>query len=319
MLRTFIDPISPRRRATDASGASHQLQEHATALLKLRSLRRFARAFIAVLLLAGTANAADGARGTVDRMYVLECGESRTSDVSNWSPGVNVGVSREFSDNCYLIKHGDSLFLWDSGMSDSIAAKPEGVSAGGGILTLWVRRTLGSQLQQLGITPGDVSNLAFSHFHGDHVGNANLFTAATLYIQEPEYDAAFGPNPGKFGFNPALYEKLKANRTIKLNGDRDVFGDGSVVILATPGHTPGHQSLLVRLPKRGAVVLSGDMVHFKDNWVDRRVPARNFDKEQSLQSMERIATILAAEPAELWINHDKDQSARLPKAPDYVE
>jgi glyoxylase-like metal-dependent hydrolase (beta-lactamase superfamily II) len=252
-------------------------------------------------------------------MYVLECGESKTNDVSNWSPGVNVGESREFSDNCYLIKHGDSLFLWDSGMPDAIAAKPEGVSAGGGILTLWVRKTLGSQLQQLGIAPDDITHIAFSHFHGDHVGNANLFTAATLYIQEPEYDAAFGPNPGKFNFNPALYEKLKANRTVKLSGDHDVFGDGSVVILATPGHTPGHQSLLVRLPKHGAVVLSGDMVHFEDNWLHRRVPARNFDKEQSLQSMERVSRVLAANHAELWINHDKDQSARIPKGPDYIE
>lgn len=267
------------------------------------------------LLLSATAvNAA-----TVDRMYVLECGESKTGDVSNWSPGVNVGVAREFSDNCYLIKHGSSWFLWDSGMSDALIAKPEGVSAAGGILTLWVRKTLASQLQELGVAPTDITHVAFSHFHGDHVGNANLFTAATLYIQTPEYDVAFGPEPAKVGLNPALYEKLKNNPVVKLNGDRDVFGDGSVVILSTPGHTPGHQSLLVRLPKRGPVVLSGDMVHFEDNWNNKRVPARNFDRAQSVASMERVAALLAAEHAELWINHDKEQSARIPKAPAYVE
>jgi N-acyl homoserine lactone hydrolase len=282
-------------------------------------LYRCAVVTLSLLLLASAARAEGGPTATADRMYVLECGQSKTNDVSNWSPGVNVGVAWEFSDNCYLIKHGDSFFLWDSGMSDSIVAKPEGVSAGGGILTLWVRKTLGSQLAELGIAPAEISHVAFSHFHGDHVGNANLFTAATLYIQEAEYDAAFGSNPGEFGFAPALYEKLKLNRTVKLNGDQDVFGDGSVVILATPGHTPGHQSLLVRLPRRGAVVLSGDMVHFEDNWVHRRVPARNFDREQSLQSMKRIAALLATERAELWINHDKVQSARIPKAPQYVE
>jgi glyoxylase-like metal-dependent hydrolase (beta-lactamase superfamily II) len=185
-------------------------------------------------------------------MYVLECGESKTKDVSaNWSPGVNVGMAWEFSDNCYLIQHGKQLFLWDSGMPDSIAAKPEGVPAASGLLTMWVRKTLASQLQALGIATTDVTDIAFSHFHGDHVGNANLFTSATLYIQQTEYDAAFGSDPSKFGFNPALYEKLKANPTIKLSGDRDVFGDGSVMILSTPGHTPGHQSLLVRLPVRG--------------------------------------------------------------------
>lgn len=257
---------------------------------------------------------------TVDRMYVLECGESVTKDVSaNWSPGVDVGVAREFSDNCYLIQHGDRLLLWDSGMSDAIAAKPEGVSAANGLLTLWVRKPLASQLQQLGIAPGDITDIAFSHFHSDHVGNANLFTAAKLYIQEAEYDAAFGPDAAKFNFAPALYEKLRSNPTVKLNGDRDVFGDGSVVILSTPGHTPGHQCLLVRLPKRGAVVLSGDMVHFQENWANRRVPARNFDKQKTVQSMERIAAVLESEHAELWINHDKAQSASIPKAPQALQ
>ena len=183
---------------------------------------------------------------------------------------------------------------------------------------MWVRKTLASQLQALGIAPTDMTDIAFSHFHSDHVGNANLFTSATLYIQQPEYDAAFGSDPSKFGFNPALYEKLKANPTIKLSGDRDVFGDGSVMILSTPGHTPGHQSLLVRLPERGPVILSGDMVHFQDNWAHKRVPARNFDQEQSVKSMERVAALMTAEHAELWINHDKAQSASIPKAPEAV-
>jgi glyoxylase-like metal-dependent hydrolase (beta-lactamase superfamily II) len=275
-------------------------------------------ALVAAIACSTPVLAADQA-AAVDRMYVLECGESRTSDVSaNWSPGVDVGVAREFSDNCYLIRHGDRLLLWDSGMSDSIAAKPEGVTAASGLLTLWVRKTLASQLQALGIAPGDITDIAFSHFHSDHVGNANLFTAARLYIQEAEYDAAFGPDAAKFNFNPALYDKLRSNPTVKLFGDYDVFRDGSVVIISTPGHTPGHQALLVRLPERGAVVLSGDMVHFQENWANRRVPARNFDKGESARSMEKVAALLAAEHAQLWINHDKAQSASIPKAPQAV-
>jgi N-acyl homoserine lactone hydrolase len=266
------------------------------------------------LLLAGMAHA-----GGLQHMYVLNCGESRTNDVSMWSPGVDVGKSREFSDNCYLIRHDKGWMIWDTGMSDSIASKPEGVSAAGGLLTLWVRRTLASQLAELNVSPGDVSHIAFSHFHADHCGNANLFTAATLYIQEREYDAAFGADPAKFNFNPALYEKLRNNPMTKLNGDHDIFGDGSVVILSTPGHTPGHQSLLVRLPRRGPVVLSGDMVHFDENWNNKRVPARNFDRDLSLRTMERIEAFLAANKAALWINHDKAQSDSIPHAPQYVE
>ncbi|HWH46439.1 MAG TPA: N-acyl homoserine lactonase family protein [Burkholderiales bacterium] len=274
---------------------------------------------ILLVLSAVAASAIHAAENSVERMYVLECGESRTNDVSMWSPGVDIGKSRDFSDNCYLIRHGKDLMLWDTGMSDSIADKPEGVKAANGLLTLWVRRTLASQLGELGVAPTDITHIAISHFHSDHCGNANLFTAATLYIQDAEYEAAFGPEPSKFNFVPANYEKLRANPVMKLNGDHDVFGDGSVVILSTPGHTPGHQSLLVRLAKQGTVVLSGDMVHFQENWANRRVPARNFDREQSLRTMERIAALLVEKNARLLINHDKAQSDALPHAPRYLE
>jgi N-acyl homoserine lactone hydrolase len=98
-----------------------------------------------------------------------------------------------------------------------------------------------------------------------------------------------------------------------------VFGDGSVTILATPGHTPGHQSLLVKLPQTGTLVLSGDAVHFQANWDNRVVPSMNTDPEQTKASMERIAGILAQEKATLWINHDKAQRDRLKMAPEFYE
>lgn len=265
-----------------------------------------------------TAHAAD--KATVERMYVLECGRSVTPDVSaNWSPDVNVGVSREFSDNCYLIRHRDRWFLWDTGMADAIATKPEGITVANGLLKLFVERPLQVQLRALGLDPQDITDLALSHFHSDHVGNASLFTRATLYVQKAESDAAFGSEPGRFGYVPALYEKLAANNRRELTGEFDVFGDGAVRILPTPGHTPGHQSLLVRLAKRGPVVLSGDMVHFEDNWTNRRVPARNFDAAQTLASMQYVARLLEAEGAQLWINHDKAQSDAIAKAPTPVE
>jgi N-acyl homoserine lactone hydrolase len=276
---------------------------------------RIAAFLIAAMCLQVAAHAAG-----LERMYVLNCGESETKDVSaNWSPGVNEGKPRLFSDNCYLIRHEKGLFLWDSGIADAVAEKPEGVSGAGGLLVLKVTRTLQAQLKELDVSPAQVTHLAFSHFHGDHVGNANLFTAAALYIQYPEFEAAFGPEPAKFGFNPALYDKLRDSTVVKLSGDYDVFGDGSVVILSTPGHTPGHQSLLVRLPATGAVVLSGDATHFQDNWDNRRIPARNFNKEQTAASMDKIAKVLQSEKAVLWINHDNEQSQGIPHAPKFVE
>jgi glyoxylase-like metal-dependent hydrolase (beta-lactamase superfamily II) len=281
--------------------------------------RRLAAALAVTVLAAGCTRLAGEPKGAVERMYVFNCGEAQVKDLSRWSPGVNVGKAGEFSDNCYLLRHAKGLMLWDSGYADAVAAMKDGAVGGGGAIVGRLPKTLVSQLAGIGVAPNQITHVAFSHTHSDHVGNANLFTAGTLYIQEPEYEAAFGPDAAKFNFAPANYDKLRASRVVKLTGDHDVFGDGSVVILSTPGHTPGHQSLLVRLPNRGAVVLSGDLAHFEENWVNRRVPAFNFSREQSLQSMEKVAAVLSANHAELWINHDKAQSARVPKAPAYVE
>ena len=277
-----------------------------------------------VLLLAVVVSLAGCASGlvrraTVTRMFVLECGENSTRDVSVWSPGVDVGQPRVFSNNCYLIQHGPEWLLWDTGNNDAIALQPDGVVTAGGRLTARMPKTLIRQLQELGVQPGDIHHLAFSHMHADHCGNANYFTAATLYMQRLEYEAAFGPDFAHFNYNPATYGNLRSNRVLLLNGDFDVFRDQSVVIVATPGHTIGHQSLFVRLPRSGPVVLSGDLAHFRENWEARRVPAINYDREQTLASMQKIDTLLQATGAQLWINHDKTQSDRIPHAPESIE
>jgi len=280
---------------------------------------RFFSAMLCTFLLAlAGCSSTQPAASTGVRLYVLYCGEARIPDISPWSPGVNVGQPAVFSDNCYLIHHGNDWMLWDSGYPDAIADLPDGV-AGPRNMRAYRRRTLVSQMNEIGVTPSQVTYVAFSHTHGDHVGNANLFTAATWYVQQAEYDAAFGPEPAKYGFNPATYEKLRDSKVVKLNGDADVFGDGSVRILSTPGHTPGHQSLLVHLGKTGAIVLSGDIAHFEDNFIHRRVPGFNFDADQSRQSMDRIDAIVKSEHGQLWINHDSKQSATILHAPQYYE
>src|SRR5580700_4546264 len=264
---------------------------------------------IAAALGVAFGSSAESAAG-VERLYVLDCGRLSAPDQSRWSPGVNVGVPIELSDNCYLIHHAQGWFLRDTGLADAVAATPEGVTAANGALRLKRAKTLAAQLDALGVKPADIKGMAISHTHPDHIGNVELFPQVMLYVQKAEYEWP-GEN-GKPRFNPSHPVTL-------LEGDRDVFGDGSVMIISTPGHTPGHQSLLVRLPKTGAVVLSGDAVHFKDNWDHRRVPTMNVSKEQTLASMQRIADIVEKEHGQLWINHDKPQSDAQKKAPDYYE
>ena len=268
----------------------------------------------------GTGDTPHGKQPSVERLYVFNCGESTVADVSRWTPGVNVGKPGAFSANCYLIRHARGWMMWDSGINDSVATLPKGFQRGKLSPHYILRKPLRFALSEIGVDPAKIEHVAFSHTHGDHVGNGNLFTGATLYIQQAEFDIAFGFDAvSKWNFEVTSYDKLRGNKTVKLNGDHDVFGDGSVVVIATPGHTPGHQSLLVRLPKTGAVVLSGDMVHLQDNWTHRRVPSFNFDVAQSLKSMEKVAALMQKTGAKLWINHDKAQSDAMPKAPQFIE
>jgi N-acyl homoserine lactone hydrolase len=247
----------------------------------------------------------------VDKLYILNCGEGHVIDISRWSPGVNVGKPMDMSENCYLLHHTQGWLLWDTGIPDAIAAMPDGQAPDDPRAIYWRRpKTLASQLESVGVKPPEIKYLAISHTHPDHIGNVELFPQAMLLVQKAEYE---WPNPLGVGrFKPE-------HPVTKLEGDYDVFGDGSVTIIATPGHTPGHQSLLVKLPKTGAVLLSGDAVHFKDNWDNRRVPSINTDKDKTLASMQRMADVLAKEKAQLWINHDKAQTDTLKHAPEFYE
>jgi glyoxylase-like metal-dependent hydrolase (beta-lactamase superfamily II) len=247
----------------------------------------------------------------LERLYILNCGEGVAGDIGRWSPGVNEGKPMDFVDNCYLLKHSQGWMMWDTGLTDAIAAMPDGQKPSDPRATHWKRpKTLASQLEQLGVKIADIKFVAVSHTHPDHVGNVEMFPQAMLLVQKAEYE---WPNPlGTGRFKPE-------HPVTKLEGDKDVFGDGSVTLVATPGHTPGHQSLLVKLPKTGALLLSGDAVHFKSNWDSRGVPVGNTGQDQTRASMQKMADIMAKEKATLWINHDKAQRDSLKMSPEFYE
>src|SRR3989475_1923453 len=264
-----------------------------------RSLEETAMKLIGVVAALLVTVTLASAQSGLERLYVLDCGVNQAKDQARWSPGVNEGKPIEFSDNCYLIR------------ADAVAAMPDGMVVANGAITQRRAKTLAAQLTEIGVEPTDITYVGVSHTHGDHVGNVALFPSSTILIQGAEYELAMSQPT-----NPTFAATQKFE---KLAGDRDVFGDGSVVVLSTPGHTPGHQSLLVVLPKTGALVLSGDAVHFRDNWEHRRVPSMNTSPDQTLTSLQRIADVLEPRKAQLWINHDKPQSAALRYAPAYYE
>ena len=197
--------------------------------------------------------------------------------------------------------------MWDTGFPDSFAEKPVTTPVG----TASRAKTLATQLAEIGVKPADIAFVAVSHTHGDHVGNVDMFPSSTLLIQKAEADWAFAPD------KPPPFKHDRPMRM--LEGDLDVFGDGSATIVSTPGHTPGHQSLLVHLPRTGWVLLSGDAAHFRDNWENRRVPSMNTSAEQTLASLQRLADLLAEKHAQLWINHDLTQSLGQKHSPEFYD
>lgn len=253
------------------------------------------------------------------KLYVFDCGEILVREKSMFNPELDDGLQITLSDTCYLIQHPKGTLMWDTGLSDKILNIPGGVDEGGGAFNTNVTKTLISQLNEIGVDPLSIDYIAFSHLHFDHTGNASYFQNATWLIQKPEYAAAFSPQAESLAFKPDDYISLKDNNTIQLEGHYDVFGDASVVILSTAGHTPGHQNLLLNLTETGPVVLSGDLYHFEDNRNDYAVPIFNTSKKQTIHSFVLIDNLLEGVNAKLWIQHDKPFFDTLNLSPAYYQ
>lgn len=254
---------------------------------------------------------------TVEKVCILDGGLARVEDGSIYSPGVNVGVPLTLSCNAYLIRHREKWLIWDTGTPDEVNTEPGGKIIAHGIRGIVVR-TLSSQLESIGVEPGKVNTIVFSHAHYDHVGNSRLFRKARWVVQRAEYDAMFGPHPEKYGYLPELYAAMKDNDVEIVEGDHDLFGDGAVRLIFTPGHTLGHCSLLVRLPETGPVLLSGDVAHNHSNLSHLRIPSFNADKKATVASMQKVRELLQHEDARIWLNHDTEQNATLPHAPAWI-
>ena len=255
--------------------------------------------------------------GSIERLYALDGGVAIAPDRSVYSPGIGVGEAVTLSCNAYLIRRRDAWILWDTGIDDRLAGTPGGKVIAHDIQGI-VTRTVAAQLGEIGVAPADIGTVLLSHGHFDHVGNCRLFPHAVWHLQKAEWAAMSGPDYADHGYTPDLYATLREARVVTVSGDCDLFGDGSVRILSTPGHTPGHGSLLLRLEKTGPVLLSGDVAHFRSNLDHRRVPTMNSDARLTRESMDKVDAIVRAEGAGLWLNHDLAQSSTIPHAPQWV-
>lgn len=211
--------------------------------------------------------------------------------------------------SCYLIRHGERLMIWDTGIDPATSGDPDG-----GFL---LDQTLVEQLAQLGVAPADIEFVGVSHYHYDHTGQAKAFPQATLLIGKEDWQA-ITHDPPLGNANPADFPAWVAGeaKVETFTGDKDVFGDRSVVILDMPGHTPGHHSLLVRLPETGPVLLTGDLAHFTENYEREGVPTFNTDRADTLASFDRFKKMAKNLGAKVIIQHEPADVAKLPAFPE---
>src|SRR6516164_7742347 len=282
------------------------------------------------LMMEGTADASPDSKlpdpikaGVAEKLFRLDCGRFLANDESVWTPGENVGRSIEFSSTCWLIKHGGDWLLWDTGVPETALNDRKGWSTLPKLIVYHLDKTLTDQLAEIGLKPNDISRVAISHTHGDHIGNMSLFSNSTILMQRAEYSwihSADGSNDNVNQLMALARKLLGTPKNLQLiDGDTDVYSDGSVTLVSTPGHTPGSQSLLVHLRNSGFIILSGDVVHSEENFDKNVVPSLNTNKAESIASMEKIRQMIATYKATLFINHDKKQTDTLKLLPAFYD
>jgi N-acyl homoserine lactone hydrolase len=249
------------------------------------------------------------------RLYVIDCGTLIFNRPEDYNLTRDEVADTNMAVPCFLVIHPKGLLLFDTGLSDRLVGRPvyENVTFGYGQIKF---NTLKGQLADIGVGPGDITYLALSHSHFDHVGNANDYAGSIWLAQKAEFDFMFGAHSTPEA--TADFAALAHARTQLIDGDHDVFGDGTVILKLTPGHTPGHQCLYVKLAKTGGVLIAGDLYHYPEERTLRRMPTRE-QTTATPASRAMIEQFLNERKAQLWIGHSISFFRDAIKSPGWYE
>ena len=253
------------------------------------------------------------------KLYTFDGGTVMVNNLELFSQDTTYhGQTKEFADAFYVISHPDGNLMWDAGLPEGLIGLPEPFTDPSRAFTVSRRDSVVNQLKSIGMGVDDIEYIALSHTHFDHSGHANTFKNSTWLVQDAEYKFITSEESQKN--NADNYNAIKELVTVeKLNGDFDVFGDGSVVIKSMPGHTPGHQVLYLDLAKNGPTLLTGDLYHLYENREHKRVPIFNFDVDQTLKSMDAFEEFAREKDAKVYLQHQKEDFNKMPKAPEYLK
>ncbi|MEQ6124399.1 N-acyl homoserine lactonase family protein [Pseudotenacibaculum sp. MALMAid0570] len=241
------------------------------------------------------------------KLYALEGGQILVNKLDLFSQdSTYTGQTKQFTDAYYVISHPKGNLMWDAGLPEQLVLA-EPITPPPGAFTVRRPDSLKNQLASIGFKIEDFTYFAMSHSHFDHTGHANLMKDATWLVQESEYNAVRGDSTK---IDPAVKDLDKVQ---KLNGDYDVFGDGTVIIKSMPGHTVGHQVLYVDLGLEQPILLTGDLYHFEENRATRGVPSFNYNVEQTLESMDKFEAFAKEKNANVFIQHSPADFVRIKK------
>jgi N-acyl homoserine lactone hydrolase len=287
-------------------------------------MRTAALLMLAAIALGAPAGTAAPAAPKSMRLYVFDCGmlTPNREGVERYHITMAEAGETRMPVPCFLVAHPRGTLLWDTGVipDETVEAQPQGARANvNPTVAAFVTRTLKSQLSQIGYAPADVTYVAVSHAHIDHTANLNEFAASTWLTPPAERDFMWTENNPRV--NPSFFTRLKTSPIKLIDKDEyDVFGDGQAIIKAAPGHTPGHQVLILRLTRTGHVMLGGDLYHYPPERVLHRTPPDNeFNVQASAASRVTIEEYLARTKTQIWIQHDFGGNAKLRKSPAYYE
>ena len=239
-------------------------------------------------------------------LWRLDCGSIDIADLGVFSDtGLYSGQKKTLVASCYLVRSGDRYLLWDTGLDGALAGR--GKDKDGGLL----KEKIVAQLARIGVSPAAITYVGLSHYHYDHTGQVADFPNATLLPGSGDWEVIKLWKPAEARFRHWL---TGGGKVEPVKGDKDVFGDGRVTILTMPGHTEGHQALLVRLAS-GPVLISGDQYHFTENREVRGVPSFNVDRANTLASHDRFEKLAANLKAKVIIQHEAADIAKLPAFP----
>ena len=221
----------------------------------------------------------------------------------------------------YFLEIDGKKVLIDAGISPECVDDPRGTW--GDIVDVYYPVMAEEQkpvnaLKSIGVKAEDVDYIITTHLHLDHAGSLKYFPNAEVIVQLNELRYAFFPDPIMKGAYIENDIKDSSINYTPITGIKSMF-KGKVFVFPTVGHTPGHQSIMIRLDKYGPVIITGDAIYLHENLADGVPPGFAIDFARTLESYNVIKNLSEEENAEIWYGHDPESFSKIKLAPQYYE